>query len=302
MTFEIPEEMEWATYDASRVWQISKGGGHNFTAEVTAVGDNGSYDYDSMIFYVSEKVDKNEFHNASNYIKGTAEIYQDHLRENIKLDKKAISTLQKNKSEEKSIERIKKGIAEMEAKIPLAKIYEHDLGIPDSHILGSKNIPFHVLLWRNQRVYYFTFSKPTENSAQRIKDLIARFRTRELYEVPNEPGICFPYGFIADDGKTAYELKNSLRFTRTPNVIFSLLTASANDPWQTRPTSGLYDSDFRPGYDRQKWKKARCSTASTSASAWPPSKAGASTRAPTPANGNAPGSAWPIQAAPSIRW
>ena len=68
----------------------------------------------------------------------------------------------------------------MEAKIPLAKIYEHDLGIPDSHILGSKNIPFHVLLWRNQRVYYFTFSKPTENSAQRIKDLIARFRTREL--------------------------------------------------------------------------------------------------------------------------
>ncbi|MDF5887893.1 hypothetical protein P4095_17680 [Pseudomonas aeruginosa] len=41
----------------------------------------------------------------------------------------------------------------MEAKIPLAKIYEHDLGIPDSHILGSKNIPFHVLLWRNQRVY-----------------------------------------------------------------------------------------------------------------------------------------------------
>ncbi|HHM7085086.1 T6SS immunity protein Tli4 family protein [Pseudomonas aeruginosa] len=144
----------------------------------------------------------------------------------------------------------------MEAKIPLAKIYEHDLGIPDSHILGSKNIPFHVLLWRNQRVYYFTFSKPTENSAQRIKDLIARFRTRELYEVPNEPGICFPYGFIADDGKTAYELKNSLRFTRTPNVIFSLLTASANDPWQTRPTSGLYDSDFRPGYDRQKWKKS----------------------------------------------
>ncbi|MCV0182674.1 hypothetical protein KUC84_31675 [Pseudomonas aeruginosa] len=59
MTFEIPEEMEWATYDASRVWQISKGGGHNFTAEVTAVGDNGSYDYDSMIFgYPEFLVDK----------------------------------------------------------------------------------------------------------------------------------------------------------------------------------------------------------------------------------------------------
>lgn len=57
VTFEIPEEMEWATYDASRVWQISKGG-HNFTAEVTAVGDNGSYDYDSMIFTFPKRLIK----------------------------------------------------------------------------------------------------------------------------------------------------------------------------------------------------------------------------------------------------
>ncbi|RQB63437.1 hypothetical protein IPC436_27155 [Pseudomonas aeruginosa] len=256
MTFGVPEQIEWATYDSSRVGQISKGGGHNFTTEVTAVGDNGSYDYDRMTFYVSEKVERERFDGASNYIKGTANLYQDKLRDTIKTDQWRINDLQKNGHEEDSIEEIRKDIKELERDILLAQIYEHDLGIPDSHILGSKNIPFHVLLWRNQRVYYFTFSKPTENSAQRIKDLVARFRTRELYEVPNEPGICFPYGFIADDGKTAYELKNSLRFTRTPNVIFSLLTASANDPWQTRPTSGLYDSDFRPGYDRQKWKKS----------------------------------------------
>ncbi len=258
MAFEVPEAVEWAVFPANAVGEISNagGGGYEFSKRVAGTHERGSYDYDRMTFYVSDKVKKSEFHHASNYIKGTAEIYQDHLRENIKLDKKAISTLQKEKNKEKSIEQIEKGIAEMEAKIPLAQIYEHDLGIPDAHILGSKNIPFHVLLWRNQRVYYFKFSKPTENSAQRIKDLVARFRTRELYEVPNEPGICFPYGFIADDGKTAYELKNSLRFTRTPNVIFSLLTASPNDPWQTRPTSGLYDNDFRPGYDRQKWKKS----------------------------------------------
>ncbi|MCO1771476.1 hypothetical protein FA471_30665 [Pseudomonas aeruginosa] len=256
MTFEIPEEMEWATYDASRVGQISKGGGHNFTAEVTAVGDNGSYDYDRMTFYVSGKVERERFDGAANYIKGTSALYQKELIKKIKIKEWRINDLQKNGYKEDSIEEIRKDIKELERVIPLAQIYEHDLGIPDAHILGSKNIPFHVLLWRNQRVYYFTFSKPNKNSAQRIKDLVARFRTRELYEVPNEPGICFPYGFIADDGKTAYDLKNSLRFTRTPNVIFSLLTASANDPWQTRPTSGLYDSDFRPGYDRQKWKKS----------------------------------------------
>ncbi|MHC9143012.1 T6SS immunity protein Tli4 family protein [Pseudomonas aeruginosa] len=258
MTFEVPETIEWAVFPAKAVGEISNagGGGYEFSKRVAGTHERGSYDYDRMTFYVSDKVERERFDGASNYIKGTANLYQDRLRETIKVDQWRINDLQKNGYKDEVIEEIRKGIKKLEKDILLAQIYEHDLGIPDSHILGSKNIPFHVLLWRNQRVYYFTFSKPTQQSAQRIKDLVAHFRTRELYEVPDEPGICFPYGFIADDGKTAYDLKNSLRFTRTPNVIFSLLTASANNPWQTRPTSGLYDSDLRPGYDRQKWKKS----------------------------------------------
>lgn len=112
-----------------------------------------------------------------------------------------------------------------------------------------------ALLWRNNRVYYFSFSKAGPDSAERIKALMARFQPLELYEVPKGPGFCFPYGFIADDGKAAYSIKNSLRFTQTPNVIFTLINASANDPWQTRPTQGTYDSDYRPGYDAEKWRK-----------------------------------------------
>ncbi|AHY44942.1 hypothetical protein CXK93_14670 [Stutzerimonas decontaminans] len=143
----------------------------------------------------------------------------------------------------------------MERKIPITKIHEYDLGIPDAYFLGGHLAPGKALLWRNNRVYYFSFSKAGPDSAERIKALMARFRTRNLYEVPKGPGFCFPYGFIADDGKTAYSIKNSLRFTKTPNVIFTLLTASANDPWQTKPTQGTYDSDYRPGYDAEKWRK-----------------------------------------------
>lgn len=88
-----------------------------------------------------------------------------------------------------------------------------------------------------------------------MQELVARFRTRELYEVPQGPGICFPYGFIADDGKTEYRVKNSLRFAHTPNVIFSLLNVSRRYRFQLPPHSGLYDTDFRPGYDRSKWRK-----------------------------------------------
>lgn len=153
------------------------------------------------------------------------------------------------------MERFAKNIKEVERKIPLAKVHDYDLGIPDAYFLGGHIAPGEALLWRNNRVYSFAFSKAGPDSAERIKALVARFQPRELYEVPKGPGFCFPYGFIADDGKTAYSIKNSLRFTRTPNVIFTFITASASDPWQTKPTQGTYDTDYRPGYDGSKWKK-----------------------------------------------
>ncbi|KJU77285.1 hypothetical protein N619_22670 [Ectopseudomonas oleovorans] len=144
---------------------------------------------------------------------------------------------------------------EVERKIPITKVHEYDLGIPDAYFLGDHVSPGIALLWHKNRVYYFSFSKAGPDSSKRIKALMARFQPRELYEVPKGPGFCFPYGFIADDGKTAYSIKNSLRFTKTPNVIFTLINASANDPWQTKPTQGTYDSDYRPGYDAEKWSK-----------------------------------------------
>ncbi|RON68767.1 hypothetical protein BK671_11235 [Pseudomonas fluorescens] len=143
----------------------------------------------------------------------------------------------------------------MEEQIRQTKTYEHDLGIPDSHVLGSKDTPYEFLLWRNNRVFYFNMNKPAENSAQRIKDLAARFEARDLYQVPEGPGVCMPYGFIHDDGKTGFSVKNSLRFTSTPNVIMSLINASQSDP--TKPTLGTYDTDYRPGYDAETWKKSK---------------------------------------------
>ncbi|EKE68648.1 hypothetical protein B3C1_16506 [Gallaecimonas xiamenensis 3-C-1] len=154
-----------------------------------------------------------------------------------------------------AVESFERSIKELERQLPLATIHEYDLGIPDAYFLGGHLAPSKALLWRNNRVYSFAFSKAGPGSAERIKALMARFQPRELYEVPKGPGFCFPYGFIADDGNTAYSIKNSLRFTQTPNVIFTLINASANDPWQTKPTLGTYDTDYRPGYDAEKWQK-----------------------------------------------
>ena len=255
MTFDVPEEVQWAVYNADHTNRITEGGGHGFTNKVYASSDNAHYDYDGLGIYVSDIVERDTFDGAARYIKGTAKLYQKELRKNLEIDKFRLKELPGLGYGQKEISELESVIEELERQIPLTKVHEYDLSIPDAYFLGDHVSPGRALLWRNNRVYSFVFSQAGPDSAERIKALVERFQPRELYEVPQGPGFCFPYGFIADDGKTAYSIKNSLRFTRTPNVIFTFVAASANDPWQTRPTEGTYDTDYRPGYDASKWKK-----------------------------------------------
>ncbi|WP_313322435.1 T6SS immunity protein Tli4 family protein [Stutzerimonas nitrititolerans] len=255
MTFDVPEEVQWAVYNADHTNRITEGGGHGFTNKVYASSDNAHYDYDGLGIYVSDIVERDTFDGAARYIKGTAKLYQKELRKNLEIDKFRLKELPGLGYGQKEISELESVIEELERQIPLTKVHEYDLSIPDAYFLGDHVSPGRALLWRNNRVYSFAFSQAGPDSAERIKALVERFQPRELYEVPQGPGFCFPYGFIADDGKTAYSIKNSLRFTRTPNVIFTFVAASANDPWQTRPTEGTYDTDYRPGYDASKWKK-----------------------------------------------
>ncbi|MEZ2746936.1 hypothetical protein ACBQ16_17280, partial [Halopseudomonas bauzanensis] len=258
LTFDVPEEMEWATYDAERTFRISSGGGHNFTSKVTAKGDLVSYDFKGVVIRVSDIVDRSEFESAVGYQKGTGRRYQKTLRENIETDKRRLAELPEMGYGPEVLAEVEQTIKELEERAAHAIPREHDLGIPDAYFLGG-DFPGFGYVYRNQRVYYFAMRQGAVDGTgvEAFKDLMARFRPRELYEVPEGAGICFPFGFIADDGKTAYSIKNSLRFISTPNVIFTLVTASVGDPWQTQPTTGTYDTDYRPGYDGTKWKLTR---------------------------------------------
>ncbi|SDR86879.1 hypothetical protein SAMN05216198_0635 [Halopseudomonas litoralis] len=258
LTFDVPEEMEWATFHADYIHRVSDGGGHGFGLKVGAKGDLASYDFKGLIIYVSDIVERSEFEAAVGYEKGTGMRYQKHLLNDLETHKRLLKQFETGDYPKALVtDRLEK-IAAVEKDIPLAIPREHDLGIPDAYFLGGK-YPGFGYLYRNQRVYYFAMRQGAVDGtgAEAFKDLLARFHPRELYEVPEGTGICFPYGFIADDGKTAYSIKNSLRFTSTPNVIFTLVTASVGDPRNTQPTLGTYDTDYRPGYDGTKWKLTR---------------------------------------------
>ncbi|MGN8124618.1 hypothetical protein ACTJK9_22945 [Pseudomonas sp. 22082] len=252
--FESPEAFEWATFAIERS-NMKGAGGHVFSKNVHAVGDYVSYDFDELTIRVSDATTRENFERQRNAIVHETELYKKRLEDKLETNKDLLVSIKEMNYSHDEVKKQEERIKKLEEQIPKVKNYEHDLGIPDSYVLGSKETPYEFLLWRNNRVFYFNMNKPAENSAQRIKDLAARFEARDLYEVPEGPGVCMPYGFIHDDGKTGFNVKNSLRFTSTPNVIMSLINASLGN--HAKPTDGTYDTDYRPGYDADIWKKSK---------------------------------------------
>ncbi len=55
---------------------------------------------------------------------------------------------------------------------------------------------------------------------------LRRFRTRAANEIPSEPGVCIPHGFIRDDGKSIIEFKQSLRWKDAPGVLYTIQTGN----------------------------------------------------------------------------
>lgn len=125
---------------------------------------------------------------------------------------------------------IRRDIAELQNRIERMKKSWHpiDLGLPQS--LGYQaGSTLYAFLLRDGRAYQFMSSQadgdpPFEVRQTAFFDFLKRFRSRALYEVPQEPGICFPYGFVADDGTVTSRTVVSLRFKDRPGVLYTLGT------------------------------------------------------------------------------
>ena len=85
-------------------------------------------------------------------------------------------------------------------------------------------------------LYYFLDNKIFAHSLTNYEDDALRainkkhfnaflngFRSRPLYEIPKQPGVCIPYGFIADDGTAPRNIAVTMRLIDHPDVeIFFL--------------------------------------------------------------------------------
>ncbi|MFC3624656.1 hypothetical protein ACFOKJ_00660 [Vogesella amnigena] len=105
--------------------------------------------------------------------------------------------------------------------------YSFPLDTPDS--LGYQNAAY---VYRQPYLYKFTYGRswddltPEERGWQidGLRDMARRLQPRAPYQIPTTPGICVPYGLIADNGELAYTATADLRYADAPGVVYRIDT------------------------------------------------------------------------------
>jgi len=99
------------------------------------------------------------------------------------------------------------GLMIEDAKYPVDDLFEQEyfveLNRPNALAISGP-YDFSASLWENGRIYTFQFGMQHNQPRSEQKslepaalDFLARFRARPEHEIPNEPGVCLPFGFIA---------------------------------------------------------------------------------------------------------
>lgn len=137
-------------------------------------------------------------------------------------------------------------LEELQANLALARNdwRSLNLGMPDSFGFWKnlsrersdveQNIPrtsiFYAYIERNGYIYAFK-SEANLDKAVHQKEFLAvlkNFRPRAAGEIPKDLGICIPYGFIADDGKSTIFNRMSIRYGDAPGVLYTIQTSNVD--------------------------------------------------------------------------
>lgn len=180
-----------------------------------------------------------------------------HFEEQIETDTGRIEDLTANRNREdtqlvkKAIEDAKQAIVDAKARLVAIEAGQHpiDVGLPNSlgYTAGSELYAFVI---KNGRAYSF-MSSEYENPrgpGEHQRDFLAtlqRFQARELYSIPKTPGVCIPYGFLPDDGRTDFNTNVSIRYSDRPGVIYSINTGVVGVMDSRGPEPGLLKAATR---------------------------------------------------------
>jgi hypothetical protein len=237
LTFELPAKVEWptATHDS-----YGSPFNHIFSAKVFDPGD--AIEIGSIRVAVMHPADENAKQrivrnfpaNRVMELKKDLAYAQGELR---RLEGKV-----KNSTDEINSVRLQvRDIADIEEAIKSNRVDPVDLGVSESYGYGERVVVaneehefsvLHAYLFRGDTIYLFESRTPIlsegDDAAHRLqfRDKVGKFRVRNPHEIPAGPGVCFPSGFLPDDGMTPVDIKLSLRFADARNVLYTIHTGT----------------------------------------------------------------------------
>jgi hypothetical protein len=181
--------------------------------------------------------------------------YIERLRKDIKNVK---ATQEKIKDQEEWVRGWEKTIKE-----DREEFQPFDPGVPDSQGYWTsrgqaidetdRESILRAYLTRGEHIFVFESTVDMNTPADKEKHqrdfsaMLATFRPRAANEIPAEPGVCIPFGFIPDDGRTPIEFKQSLRYPDAPGVLYTIATGSV-DPRSPKATllTAAADASLNP--------------------------------------------------------
>lgn len=239
LVFEVGKEIQWPVY--YRPDYPANLFNRSFGKQVAAPGDIMRFGSTNIAVIGSvEGVKKEEI------FESTPAALEAHLLDRIASTRSYIAELKEKKAsvhevaeEERWIQGWQKTIKEDR------EVFEgYDPGVPASQgywrsiIEGNDETNrYSVLrayLTRGEHIYIFESAvrmktpSDKEKHKRNFSHMLTTFRTRAPNEIPSEPGVCFPFGFIPDDGRTVVEFKQSLRFTDAPAVLYTIETGTVH--------------------------------------------------------------------------
>lgn len=258
LTFEVSQKVEWPLFYsdaffsrsfspnvAARIDTMRFG-----TTRIAVIGSVGGVKKEQILEVTPAALDA---HLETRI--GEKRAYIERLRKEVKNLREAQETI---KDQEEWIREWEKSIEESR------KEFEpFDPGLPNSHGYWTSTTEGNVdtnlysilraYLTRGEHIFVFesTAKMDTpaakENHKRDFSAMLAKFRPRAANEIPTEPGVCIPFGFIPDDGRTRIEFKQSLRYPDAPGVLYTIATGTV-DPRRPKPVllTAAADASMNP--------------------------------------------------------
>jgi hypothetical protein len=260
LVFDLEKAVEWPRFhnkDSSQIFNRS------FSAHISHAGDEMRYG-DTLIAVINAETRNQENELLRDLPVRRIADYQELIKEKEKhLDKiKGLGTRTQKDSwqlhlAENAIQSWENAIDE-----DTKNFESFDPGLPDSNGYWTSEIEggddenrysiFRAYLTRTPHIFVFESAAKFSNLAEkeshrrRFLALLKSFQVRTENEIPSAPGVCIPFGFFPDDGRTKIEFKQSFRFKDAPGVLYNIQTGDVHwDRMKASPLEAIAFSRIR---------------------------------------------------------